>query len=123
VQLFNPSGSGKNVFVNGVTVGMSAADSWGILATQAQAANVTGGNLANMDAFGPAGVAVGRYGNTTTSFSPTRGYHSGYLSSQDDMLHEFRRPVLLRPGYGLVVYCNTLSTAIRASFDYEEWGV
>lgn len=118
-QIFNPAGSGKLVFVNGVSISVSANDDYGVHTTTTQAPNVNGSALA-MDVTGAAASVLCRSDNTATAYLNIRSLHSGTLLANSERELIFRRPVLLRAGYGLTVFANALPTNVRANFDIEE---
>ena len=124
VQLWNAPGSGKNLFVQSVSFGLSAADSWGI-SSNTNILNLVPPNAPfNVDASSVASPASAlRYDNLAQTLIGVQPYKIGYALASTDRFIEFKRPILLRPGRGLLVFANALTTTIRASFEFEEWPI
>lgn len=119
VQLWNPAGSGKNLFVQAARLGAGAADEWGIQ-TSNNALAGAGPAPANLDRSGPASVAATRTGVQTT-LTGVADHAAGYLPASTDTVVLMPRPILLRPGSGLACFVNSASNTIRACFEWEEW--
>ena len=121
IELWNPAGSGKNLFVQAIRAGAASADSWGVQTTDLQFATA-GSTPSNLDRSGPAAVALMRTGDASTATNP-RGHGAGYLAASTDVVIMFQRPLLVRPGFGALVYVNSAANTLRATFEWEEWAL
>lgn len=120
-QIYNPAGSGKNIYLQAVRAGALNADSWGVRTTTTQHA-VDQGNGKNLDVTAPDSVARVRCDNNPTP-AAARFMSSGYVSASSDVVIVFPRPILVRPGHGVDFYVNANPNTIRAAFEWEEWPV
>jgi len=119
VQVWNPAGSGRNIFVQAVRVGATTADAWSLATTDFQLA---GGGIvpANLDRAGANSIASVRTGDAS-GITNSRGYGAGYMAANTDVVLVFPRPILIRPGFGIVIAGNAASNTVRATFEWEEW--
>jgi hypothetical protein len=122
LQAFNPAGSGRNVYINGVSIGSSAADNYSVFTTTTQNTNFAA-NSRSLDVTGADGVTTYRFDNSGQVMAGVRLITSGFLQASAERELRFTRPVLLRPGYGLTVQAATLATTLRATWDLEELAV
>jgi hypothetical protein len=121
VEVWNPVGSGKNLFIDEVRAGALNADSWGIQTSDFQLA--TAGNTpSNLDRSGAASVALMRTGDASTMTS-VKGMGAGYIQASADTVFQLRRPIMVRPGFGCGFYLNGAANTVRATFEWEEWPV
>jgi hypothetical protein len=120
IQIFNPAASGKLLYVNGITIGQSANDTYGIHTTTTAAPTLVDQSR-SLDVSGVDGVSQARSGNDATVYAITRTLMLGYATGLVDREILFPRPVLLRPGTGLRYLASTAATALRGGFDLEEW--
>lgn len=118
VQLWNPVGSGKNVFLESFLVSCSSA----ALVT----AGTYGVALANVITpasskkyGGPASVAVQQYQNNAAMISGNL-LMGQQLQASQNLTINFREPVVLVPGSGMVIGAQTQNCALTASFEYFE---
>lgn len=120
VQVWNPLGSGKNLFIQTARVALSVADSWGFQTCEAQmpTALAIGRNL---NKLGQASVALTRSDTTGAARTNEIKFGDGFLAANADALVEFRRPVLVPPGTGFGIFTNTPATTIRSAIEWEEW--
>lgn len=118
-QIWNPAGSGRLCYVRGANIGASAADGYGMWLTQTQAATLTTAPH-NIDPAGVASAMEVRIGNTAPPFVIQRRVAIGYAGASVDVPIEFKRPILLRPGWGLVAYLAGTAASLRVGFDIEE---
>jgi hypothetical protein len=123
LQLYNPAGSGKNLFATAVRGGALTADSWGVRTTVTQYGTLAGGQAVNLDVTSTASVAQIRADTAATVPAAPKGYAAGYMQASSDVVVVFPRPVLIRPGTGLDFYINTNPNTLRANFEWEEWPV
>lgn len=122
VQVWNPAGSGRLVFVTAVTLGSSVADSWGLWTTTSQLGTAAPNAPQNHDSSGAGPVAaLLRTDNTGVALAGVKTYRAGYVQASADRVVVLPRPLLLRPGVGAVAYLNNVAASLRASFEFEEW--
>lgn len=121
LQLWNVSTT-RNIFVNAVTLGGSAADSWG-LKTCTNALNTVAPNTCFSHDTSGANAVAGqlRQDNAGQVLLGERTLRIGYLQASADRVVILPKPVMVRPGTGLVVYANGVGTTLRAAFEFEEW--
>ncbi|MDN3544660.1 hypothetical protein QWZ02_09390 [Kinneretia asaccharophila] len=120
-QIYNPAASGRNLFIMSARGGALAADSWGVRVTTTQHATIAsaGPNLSVVSAAAP--VALVRTDATAAAVAAPRFYASGYMQANQDAGVEFRRPLMIPPGFGIDFYINAPSNTLRANFEWEEW--
>ena len=121
IELWNPVGSVKNIFVQAVRAGAASADSWGLQTSDFQL-TTPGSTPSNLDRTGQASVALLRHGDATALTNP-RGHGAGYIPASQDVVILMPRPILLRPGMGCAIYLNAAANTLRATFEWEEWPV
>lgn len=121
IQLWNPAGSARNLFVQAVRAGAVTADSWQIQ-TSDNALSGAGPAPANLDRAGVSSVAQTRTG-VATELTNVRDHAAGYIQASQDAIVLMPRPVLLRPGSGLTFFVNAASNTLRACFEWEEWPI
>jgi hypothetical protein len=122
-QIWNGGASTRNVFVQAVTIGSSANDTWN-LSTITNVLNTAGANPGNShDASGGTSSAGPRLDNTGQSLLSQRVYRVGYVQASQDRVITLPRPILLRPNTGLIVALGATTSALRASFEFEEWPI
>ena len=119
-QMFNPTGSGRNAYVNRIISSATAADTYRVQMTTTQAALAANAPV-NLDPTGAASVVIGRTQNNGAALAGLRAIHVGNLPASQDVLIEFPRPVLVRPGWGLHVTLQGTVADLRANFEFEEW--
>jgi len=120
IQLWNPAGSGKLVYVNSAVIGLSANDQYGF-ATTTTAGPTLVDQVRSLDVSGADGVSQCRSSNDATVYAISRTLRLGYGLANVDTPIAFPRPVLLRPGTGLRFLAVAAATALRGGFDLEEW--
>ncbi|MFN3812160.1 MAG: hypothetical protein ACK4S6_16265 [Roseateles asaccharophilus] len=122
-QIYNPAASGKNLFIMSARGGALAADSWGVRVTATQHAGIASQapNLSVGSSVAP--VALIRTDATSAAVAAPRFYASGYMQANQDAGVEFRRPLMIPPGFGIDFYINAPSNTLRANFEWEEWPV
>jgi len=120
MQLFNPAGSLKNVYVQALRFGASAADTWNLFSSTTQGPTLVGAG-SNVDRTQPGSAGATRSGNDATAYLAQVTHALGYAAASTDVVLVMPRPILLRPGYGLILQMNTLATALRGTFEWEEW--
>lgn len=120
VQVWNPVGSGKLLYVNGVQVGVSAADGYAVQ-TSDVAAPTLYGPAVSCDTAGANGLAECRIDNTATVYTALRLLSTGFLAASAETYIQFARPILIRPGRGLHVTPGGTAPTIRCAFDLEEY--
>jgi hypothetical protein len=119
-QLFNPGGSGKNVFLNRIIIGC-AATSYLMVGGYYNTLLTTAGGIMSKKAGGAAPVAQAWY-DVLGAAVPIVG--SGLfnltlnIGITDFILTE---PIMLAPGQGFVIYGGVVNTTVRVNFQgYQE---
>jgi hypothetical protein len=116
VQLFNPAASGKNVFVNKIILGGTAAGEWIVSSTTTQLATLVG-TCPNKKLNGAASSAERRrearaaLGNTIFDLYAT-------LNVPFDIV--MVEPLMVPPGNGIVVYPATVNVQNVTNFQFYE---
>lgn len=124
VQLWNSVSGVDSLLVSEIRLGMSLADSWGISTTNTPATNSAANFCFNLDSGRSGSVFAGlRTDNSGQAFSSIRQMSLGYGAANSDNVIVFKRPILLRPGNGINVFANTITNAIRVTFEHEEWTI
>jgi hypothetical protein len=118
-ELFNPAGSAKNVIIEAVTYSSSA--SGGIVAFMYNAA------LANFIAQGQskkmggaASVAAGYWVSNVGAIAANQSLIGAYMSANTPNTFTPKEPLVLPPGYGLVVMQTALANSLSAAFEWYE---
>lgn len=120
-QIFNPAGSGKNLFVQAVRIGSTAVETWSVAIGPVVMPSIYANLPANMDTAGPAAIGVGRYGTTDQIMAGNRVIVSGNIGASQDVVVLFPRPIMLRPGNGAMAYTLSSTTSMRTGWEWEEW--
>lgn len=118
VQLRNPAGSGKNVFVESFLVSTSVAAliTAGTYATQLANA-ITAATAKKYG--GPAAAALSFYENNAV-YIPGSILLGQQLGATQSLTINFREPVQLPPGSGFVIGAQTQNSALTASVEFFE---
>ncbi|OJY20754.1 hypothetical protein [Pandoraea sp. 64-18] len=116
-QIWNPVGSGKTIYIEGVAIGLGAAGSVGMIAS-AVAIGANTGTISPKVLGGVAGVAV--INSLTEAAAPAQGFGNAYGQAQTTFQYPYREPIVLKPGNGLIVPCQNVNTAITAMFEWYE---
>ena len=74
-----------------------------------------------MDRTQAGGAASVNSGNDATVYAGQVTYAIGYIAASNDLIMVLPKPIVVRPGYGLIVNLNTIANNIRATFEWEEW--
>lgn len=128
-SVMNPAGSVKNVYVQALRAGASAADTYTVIRTSSDC-RTSGGILTsqtsgvNLDTSGPGSAVTLSGGNPAGglgAFAGLQSFISGYLAASAEIVVLFPRPILLRPGFGLVFSATASATNIRSAWEWEEW--
>lgn len=119
---YNPAGSGRNVLVQAFRAGLSAADSWNLYRTTTALPTAITSGL-NIDPTGPGSIVTIRGDNVGTALAGLQGHGSGYGAASTDFVVVLPRPILLRPGYGMVLSATLGATNVRTTWEWEEWPV
>lgn len=118
-QLHNGT-TNRNVFVTGIRLGATAADSWSYYSTTTQAPTLIGPGV-NMDRAAGGSLASIRSGNDATVYAGIQNLAIGYMSASQDVQIPLDKPIWLRAGACLNVQTTSLATAPRVTFEWEEW--
>ena len=121
VQLQNPVGSGKNIWVSAMTVGLSASEAVGVTLTDTLFAQSNGSAALNLNPAGPAPVALLRYDDFNVAITAGRNIRLGYCTANQDRVILFPNPVMIPPGKGMYVVGANSTTVLRVSFEFEEY--
>nr|WP_295075361.1 hypothetical protein [uncultured Roseateles sp.] len=122
IQVWNPPGSGKNLLVQAIRIGCSAADAYGITsATSALPSAMPG--ITNMRRGGMASVAGIYSDNTGAAVTGALQVAGGYVQANSDVFIQFPRQLLIAPGEGVIAYAQGVATTVRINFEWEEWPV
>lgn len=113
VTLWNPAASGKNLIVNQVSCNCAAADSMSVASTQTQQTIIANGTAKKLGAPGAAGQIQGAAVAAATTIA-TLG------SLQNGQIYRFTEPVIVPPGWGIVVSSSILQSPAGASFEWYE---
>lgn len=118
-QIFNPGGSGLNLFINSVAIMASAAGSAGEMRSHnvALAEAIGAGKSkkiggADSIALGYRGALPGTLGVGLLSLGLGQAFESKTVP--------FTEPVMLPPGYGLIVNLTTVNVSLWATFQWLE---
>ena len=117
VQLWNPAGSGKRLVVEKISSFCSVAASMSVGYHTAAYANVIG-NAASKSVAGAASVAEMRYMQGAATY--TGAWFSKQTPANTTTPEELREPIIIPPGYGLVVRNTTVNQDLGAYFEFFE---
>lgn len=119
-QLWNPVGSGKDLYLESMSVSSSTA----------QIITVGSHNVAYTEVSGPAntdnkllGNAVGvaqLRGQNNAALLFTKASRFARVLALTDLSIQFREPVVIRPGYGAIAYCNVVNADLSVNFEWFE---
>lgn len=118
VELSNPAGSGKNIYVESLLVSSGVSGAYWVTPTATQLAN-----LITNPASKKAGAAASSMQLRTENLAAriTSAFMSSFITANQPNVINFREPVMIPPGFGLVVCQNTIATAdILANFEFFE---
>ncbi len=123
IQLWNGSTT-RDVYLNAIRLGSSAADSWGLL-TCTNVLNVAAPNAPeNHDpSVGTSPETALRTDNAAQVLTGSRTYKIGYVAANADLVVVLPKPIRLRPGTGAVIYLVGTAGTLRATFEFEEWPI
>ncbi len=116
VQIYNPAGSGKNVFVNRIIIGGSAAGEWIVSSTATQLATLVG-VFPNKKMGGAASVSERRREARAALGSTIFDFYCTLNVPFDIAMAE---PLMVTPGNGIVVYPATVNVPAVANFQFYE---
>jgi hypothetical protein len=120
IQLWNPPGSGKNIFVKSGLFSCSTASFIGLGPTNA-AVGALLGNSKSKHSSGADGVLQVR-GLEQVAFVNTFNLTGAYVAASQSVNLQLAEPILIEPGFGLVVGGSdtTNGTQITAAFELIE---
>lgn len=120
-QVFNPAGSTKNLIFKSIEGTLNGTTGpLDFMLTQTQIAAATGGaNVVSKKAGGPVTVAVPAMENRAALLAATNSY-VGFPLANVPVLFKPNEPIIVTPGWGLVVRCSTPATWLGANFDFYE---
>lgn len=122
VQLWNPSGSGKNVIVEAISLSVSAASTVnvGLDAVQAAVAGIT---VMNKKSGMGVGAAVAKTGSVAY---PYAGFVYGLayqVAANVVQTINFAEPIMLSPNVGLSALASANMSAMYCNFEYFEQAI
>ncbi len=117
-QLWNPAGSGKNIILEGF--GVSSATAQALNVYTMTVALAAAGDFGVSKMFGgAASVAQGR--GTNGNVPPAGSVFMGLnLAANLVFEKELKKPIILRPGYGMGFYSGVANVDMSAFFEYFE---
>jgi hypothetical protein len=119
-ELWNPAASGRNLFLETVTVTSSAAQAFSMGHHNASLAGAA--TLMNKYLGKPAGVALVRQTNNAAQQITVVG-SVARIAAGGSFIMAFKEPVLIPPGMGYVVVSNTVNLDMVANFEWYEQGL
>ncbi|KAB0637263.1 hypothetical protein WT29_23335 [Burkholderia stagnalis] len=119
VQLWNPANSGIRLVIEAVTENQGNATQYiGCVFNTVQLANLT--QMGQPKLAGGAVSVAGTYYDSTASSLPATTFLQMSLQANTTFSYPFKEPLILPPGYGLVVWGNVVNTPIGANFEWYE---
>lgn len=117
VQLFNPGGSGKSVYVDTVIARSAANLACSLWTHNAQVINLQGNGLSRVVGGAASAAQIRSDANSiipgTKALSISTGQDGCYLLS-------FEEPIIIPPGFGVHLASEVVNTAITCSFEWRE---
>jgi hypothetical protein len=122
IQIYNPPGSGRNLFMQAIRIGSSGADAYGIT-RNTNALPTAASGITNMRKAGTASVAQIYTDKTGAAVLNPEQVASGFVAASSEVIIQFPRQLMLAPGEGAIAYIQAPANTIRANFEWEEWPV
>lgn len=117
-QLWNPAGSGKNLFVSKLAASVSSAMTVSVVSTSVQAA---GAGAATFNKRFGAGVGVGLLKYEQSVSLPVSSYAAAFYCAANSVLWlEFKEPVMVPPSFGLAVDGQAVNVSVTANYEWIE---
>lgn len=122
VQLWNPPGSGRRAIVKQMKIGSTANSPFNVYVATAAEANAyaSPANPVNKLLGGAASVMEHRYDNIVALPAGAIVLSGNVIANDETQWYRFAEPVILPPGYGLLVRNVTVNQPITACFDFYE---
>jgi hypothetical protein len=117
VQLWNPIGSGVNVFLNRIILGGTAAGEWYVRTTNTPLANVNAGSFENKKAGSLPSKAERRFEARTTLGGTIFDVFLDLNKPFDMVITE---PLMVPPGRGVLVYPDAANVLSLGNFQFYE---
>lgn len=119
VQLWNPAASGKRVIVSEIGIDTSVAGDvavrWSNAALAALATNPNG--VSKMLGGGGSAAEVRAEANAAILGA---GQLYGIAAATTHIIHKLTEPMIINPGYGVIVVAVTVATSVRGNFQFYE---
>lgn len=115
-QLYNPAASGKNIFLNRIIIGGSAAGEWLVASTATQLATLVG-TFPNKKMGGAASAAERRREARVALGNTIFDMYCALNVPFDLVMAE---PLMVTPGNGIVVYPATVNVPAVVNFQFYE---
>lgn len=122
IQVYNPPGSGKNLFLQTIRIGSSGADAYGVTRSTSPLPTSAAG-ITNMRKAGPSSVAALYTDKTGAAVSGAEQVAGGFVAASSEVPVEFERQLMIAPGEGVIAYIQNPANTIRVNFEWEEWPV
>jgi hypothetical protein len=119
VQLWNPSTTGKNLIVEKMYIASASACAMHVRSSTAALAAAYASAPTSKLFGGSASVALLKYTNNAAE-QGVATLLSAYLKASDNFTPELREPLIVPPGYGVIVNSFAVNTDIGATFEYYE---
>lgn len=119
VGAWNPAGSGKNCFIESIAISGAVAQSFNIRAATVQLTTPVG--MASKKISGTASATVSGTQGLPAVQNGGALLYNGYIQASANLVINFREPVLLPPGNGIVVMGYTITTGdLSGNFEFFE---
>lgn len=121
LQLSNPVGSGKNLFLEKIRIATSSASNSGLIAVRAAGAGASAGAtwVSNKYAGGSVGVGDIRYLSSAAT-GATSYLSYDLLTAAMPVEYNYVEPIVIPPGKGIIAYCGAYASMISANFEWYE---
>lgn len=118
-QIWNPVGSGKNIFIEQISIALGSTGTADFGFSNTQLANLSS-VATNKTSGGTGSTAQLRYSNaaSTPAFSIVASFTTAANSTSQ--LYKFTEPLLIKPGYGLNVNTYTIGQATWFNSEFFE---
>ncbi|KFL54383.1 hypothetical protein JM78_04595 [Burkholderia pyrrocinia] len=119
IQLWNPATNTNRLVLEQLAVYAGSLSTMALESSTAQLANFVDFGQAKL--LGGTASVAGCYSDTTVTVPPTNMMIGGYPVAAGILQNiPLREPIVIRPGYGLIVGCQTVNNGTTASFEWYE---
>lgn len=124
VQVYNPAGSGKVLFITRARIGTSIGGAW-FVGTSSTILSTLIGPALNLDRNLPGSVGIMRTQELATLGGSELVMATGFVQNQADAVEVFANPIMVRPGFGAVFSegNNTNGLQLNVTVEFEEWPI